>query len=164
MAPAMPARAPVLGDERRPANAHPPTAPIASRKANEGGMRRSGANGILSPAISPNAIVVAMARAPGLPGIEPPRVRPSEAAHANAAQAVMLRIPATKPSPNEAAYPCIMPALSRRTHFTRGKATAPIGVPVKAAPEGVPGKPGTRTYCRRCPGPTPEAGHGDQDL
>jgi hypothetical protein len=33
--------------------------------------------------------------------MKPPRVRPVEAAHVKAAQAVMVRIPATKPIPKD---------------------------------------------------------------
>ncbi|ACS39435.1 Hypothetical protein MexAM1_META1p1575 [Methylorubrum extorquens AM1] len=109
-APATPARAPYSGDAHRPDKAQPPTAPIASRSANEGGMRRSGANGILSSAISAAVAVVASARAPGLLGIRSPRVRSCDAAHVSAAQADMLRIPATNPMPSEAPYLCTIAA------------------------------------------------------
>jgi hypothetical protein len=68
----------------------------------DGGMRRSGANGILSPAISARAAAVATPRPPGPAGIQPTDVRPSAAAQLNAAQAVMLRNPAAKPMPNDA--------------------------------------------------------------
>ena len=106
-APATPARAPLTGRACRPVKAQPPAAPMASRTAKEGGMRRSGANGILSPAISAKAAIVANAHAAVPPGMKLPRVRPSDAAQVRAAQADRLRIPATNPSPNEAPYPCI---------------------------------------------------------
>lgn len=114
MAPAAPARAPWSGEAPRPVKTHPPTAPIASLSAKEGGIRRSGAKGILSPAISAAAAAVARAQAPGPPGIRLPRVRPCAAAHVSAAQADMLRIPATNPIPNEAPYSCMLAALCPR--------------------------------------------------
>lgn len=104
MAPATPASALYSGDPPRLVKAQPPTAPIASLRAKEGGMRRSGAKGILSPAISAAAKVVASARARGPLGMRSPRVRPCEAAHVSAAQADMLRIPATNPMPKEGPY------------------------------------------------------------
>ncbi len=100
-APDIPAKAPPRADASRPVSATPPTAPIASRTAMEGGMRRSGANGILSPAISARAAAVASPRGTGPSGIHPVRVRPCEAAQVKAAQAVMLRIPVTKPIPSD---------------------------------------------------------------
>ncbi len=66
-------------------------------------MRRSGANGILSPAISARAAAVATPRAATPAGIGARRVRPSEAAQVRAAQADRLRIPATNPMPKEVA-------------------------------------------------------------
>ncbi|KQQ17968.1 hypothetical protein ASF53_06220 [Methylobacterium sp. Leaf123] len=65
-------------------------------------MRRSGANGILSPAISANAAVVATVRATGPDGIAALRVRPRAAAQLSAAQADMVRSPAKNPIPAEA--------------------------------------------------------------
>ncbi len=103
-APATPARAPYSGTACRPARAQPPTAPTARRNARDGRMRRSGANGILSPAISAAAAVVTRARAPAPAGMTLSRVRPCEAAQLSAAQADMLRIPATNPMPNEGPY------------------------------------------------------------
>ena len=110
-APATPARVPNSGDAPRPVNAQPPTAPSASRNAKEGRMRRSGANGILSPTISARAAAVLRVRAPAPAGINLPRVRPWEAAQLKAAKADIVRIPATKPMPNGVAYPCIVTAL-----------------------------------------------------
>jgi hypothetical protein len=110
MAPATPASAPYSGEAPRPVKAQPPTAPMASLSAKDGGMRRSGAKGILSPAISAAAKVVASARAPGPSGMRSPRVRPCEAAHVSAAQADMLRSPATNPMPKEGPYCCIFAA------------------------------------------------------
>ena len=107
-APAMPDKAAPSGDASRLASATPPAAPIASRTKTEAGMRRSGANGILSPAISARAAAVARVRALRLAGIQATCVRLNAAAQINAAPAVMLRIPVTKPMPNGAQWFCIM--------------------------------------------------------
>ena len=65
-------------------------------------MRRSGADGILSPAISAKAAAVRRLRGQLPAANQRIRVRLSEAAQLSAALATMLRSPATKPMANDA--------------------------------------------------------------